>query len=178
MVTHMHMVGAGLTGYGPGTGPTQGPTSACVSDLHDCMLFHIWQEPGIRSAELAWIGVLAALVACLLSALGGVYSEKLLKKDGQMHSIHLQNMLLYSWGILFNGFALVTRDGARVYQMGLMHGYSGVVWVMLTNNAFNGLASTRAPIAPASEAPAKRQRSASETPAKRQRNASEAPAQR
>lgn len=98
------------------------------------------QEPGIRSAELAWIGVLAALVACLLSALGGVYSEKLLKKDGQMHSIHLQNMLLYSWGILFNGFALVTRDGARVYQMGLMHGYSGVVWVMLTNNAFNGLA--------------------------------------
>ena len=33
-------------------------------------------------------------LACLLSALGGVFSEKLLKKDAQLHSIHLQNMML------------------------------------------------------------------------------------
>jgi hypothetical protein len=42
----------------------------------------------------ALLGASVALVACALSAFGGVYSELLLKKDGNVHSIHLQNMLL------------------------------------------------------------------------------------
>ena len=116
-------------------------------------------------------------MACFNSAFAGVYSELLLKKDGSLHSIHLQNMLLYSWGILFNGVALFVKDRERLAAHGLFDGYSCVararsngagglhtlstshcvsklsavcgvllncrrlaVWLLVTNNALNGLA--------------------------------------
>jgi hypothetical protein len=53
-------------------------------------------------------------LAGLLSALGGVYSERLMKHDAKLHSLHLQNMLLYGWGVLFNLFGMFgvrTRTG-------------------------------------------------------------------
>ena len=51
------------------------------------------EEVSMFSAAGAWLGAIVALLACLLSAFGGVYSELLLKKDGKLHSIHLQNMV-------------------------------------------------------------------------------------
>ena len=86
------------------------------------------------------VGVAAAVLTCLLSALGGVYSERLMKHDAKMHSIHLQNMLLYTWGVAFNLLALVGSDGYRVLVGGLLQGYTNVVWVLVLNNALNGLA--------------------------------------
>ena len=62
----------------------------------------------------AIIGVLVALLACLNSAFAGVYSELLLKKDGSLHSIHLQNMLLYTWGVLFNIIAVFVINSKLV----------------------------------------------------------------
>ena len=80
----------------------------------------------------AWLGSIAALVTCVLSAFGGVYSELLLKKDGNLHSIHLQNALLYSWGVLFNGLALVLKDRhAIVEKGGLFSGYSFIVILLI-----------------------------------------------
>jgi len=86
------------------------------------------------------IGVLVELLACFNSAFAGVYSELLLKKDGNLHSIHLQNMLLYSWGVLFNGIALVAKDHEQLKAQGLFGGYSLAVWLLVSNNALNGLA--------------------------------------
>ena len=60
----------------------------------------------------------AAVVTCLLSALGGVYSERLMKHDAKSHSIHLQNMLLYAWGILFNLLTLLGSQASRVWSDG------------------------------------------------------------
>lgn len=51
------------------------------------------EEVSMFSTAGAWLGAIVALLACLLSAFGGVYSELLLKKDGKLHSIHLQNMV-------------------------------------------------------------------------------------
>lgn len=104
--------------------------------------------PNAAAAAEAWMGVVLALLACALSAFGGVYSELLLKKDGQarprppharehaharkrmracmrllsplfgclpqLHSIHLQNLLLYAWGVGFNALALLWRDRERL----------------------------------------------------------------
>ena len=85
-------------------------------------------------------GVSMALLACLLSAFGGVYSERLLRKDGEHHTIHLQNALLYAWGCLFNGLALCGKDLGTIASQGLLHGYTPRVWLLVANNAFNGLA--------------------------------------
>lgn len=86
------------------------------------------------------IGVAAAVLTCVLSALGGVYSEHLMKRDGDRHSVHLQNMLLYGWGVCFNLLALLLSDGGRVLTGGLLQGYAPLVWALVLNNAFNGLA--------------------------------------
>lgn len=87
-----------------------------------------------------WIGVAVALFACFNSAFAGVYSELLLKKDGSLHSIHLQNMMLYGWGIGFNAIALYVKDGEWMVNNGIFAGYSPTVWLLVTNNALNGLA--------------------------------------
>ena len=97
-------------------------------------------KPNSWSGSDAIIGVAVSLLACFNSAFAGVYSELLLKKDGSLHSIHLQNMLLYAWGILFNGIALLVKDRERVIARGLFDGYSFAVWLLVTNNALNGLA--------------------------------------
>jgi UDP-galactose transporter len=87
------------------------------------------------------VGLACAVLTCLLSALGGVHSERLMK-DGEhaTHSIHLQNMLLYLWGIGFNSLTLLGADGARVLSGELLRGYTPVVWALVANNALNGLA--------------------------------------
>lgn len=66
-------------------------------------------DPPPMDPQEAWIGVSLTLLACFLSSFAGVYSELLLKKDGEIHSIHLQNMLLYVWGVLFNFVALLLK---------------------------------------------------------------------
>ena len=99
------------------------------------------EEVSMFSAAGAWLGAIVALLACLLSAFGGVYSELLLKKDGQLHSIHLQNLLLYAWGVGFNALALFLKDrDAILNHGGLFQGYTVVVWVLIVNNALVGLA--------------------------------------
>ena len=47
-----------------------------------------------QAMSTAIFGALLALLASLLSAFAGVYSELLLKRDAALHSIHLQNLLL------------------------------------------------------------------------------------
>jgi len=79
------------------------------------------------------------LVSCLNSAFAGVYSELLLKRDGSLHSIHLQNVLLYSWGMLFNALLLLAKDSEQLWVRGLFGGYTSFVWLLVTNNALNGL---------------------------------------
>jgi len=87
-----------------------------------------------------FLGVLLVLVTCFNSGFAGVYSELLLKKDGSMHSIHLQNMMLYAWGLLFNAIAMVLKDHEQLSTLGLFHGYDASVWILVFNNACNGLA--------------------------------------
>ena len=107
-----------------GTATSQIGTSACDKD----------------GASSSSVGVAAAVLTCLLSALGGVYSERLMKHDAKAHSIHLQNVLLYAWGVIFNFLAMLGGDGTRVLRGGLLQGYTNLVWLLVLNNAFNGLA--------------------------------------
>ena len=84
-------------------------------------------------ADSTGAGVACAVLTCVLSALGGVYSEQLMKHGAAAHSIHLQNALLYVWGILFNSLTLLGADGRRIWTYGLLYGYSTTVWVLIAN---------------------------------------------
>ena len=98
-------------------------------------------EESVLAGAPALLGAIIALFACLLSAFGGVYSELLLKKDGNLHSIHLQNLLLYGWGIVFNGAALLFRERELILsEGGMLQGYVPIVWLLILNNALIGLA--------------------------------------
>mmetsp|Transcript_37557 Transcript_37557/g.81920 ORF Transcript_37557/g.81920 Transcript_37557/m.81920 type:complete len:348 (-) Transcript_37557:144-1187(-) len=85
------------------------------------------------------IGLLISILSCILSAFGGIYSEKLLKSDA-MESIHFQNLQLYTWGIAFNLVGMLIHDGDSLLQSGLFSGYNGWAYAVVANNVFNGLA--------------------------------------
>jgi UDP-galactose transporter len=88
----------------------------------------------------AVVGALATVASCLLSSFAGVYSELLLKKDGNLHSIHLQNLMLYAWGVVLNLISMFVIDGNAVLSHGVFYGYSQWTWGLLANNAIAGLA--------------------------------------
>lgn len=91
------------------------------------------------SSNTAWIGDLLTIMSCVMSAFAGIYSELLLKKDGGRHSLHLQNIMLYFWGVVFNSVAIAIRDHKTITTNGFFHGFAPLVWLLVANNAFNGL---------------------------------------
>jgi UDP-galactose transporter len=92
----------------------------------------------LSNAEVV-VGVVGTALSSLLSSFAGVYSELLLKKDSHLHSIHLQNAMLYSWGLVFNSVGLAVFDGRNIYNNGLLYGYNAWTWASLVNNAVAGL---------------------------------------
>ena len=93
-------------------------------------------QPLIRGE---WVGVLLTLVTCISSSFGGVINEALLKKDGAIHSLFLQNALLYAWGVLINGVALGVRSHDSVATIGFFGGYAPPVALLILTNAVTGL---------------------------------------
>eukprot|EP00929_Paragymnodinium_shiwhaense_P033214 TRINITY_DN18284_c0_g1_i1.p1 TRINITY_DN18284_c0_g1~~TRINITY_DN18284_c0_g1_i1.p1 ORF type:complete len:368 (+),score=84.06 TRINITY_DN18284_c0_g1_i1:136-1239(+) len=85
------------------------------------------------------LGFCFAAFSCLLSASGGIYSEKLLK-DKAKDSLHWQNMQLYTWGIVLNVISMLASDYSTILQDGVFKGYNGWTWAVTLNNALNGLA--------------------------------------
>ena len=78
-------------------------------------------------------------MSSMLSALGGIYSEKLLKGRPSA-SIHWQNIQLYTWGILFNAVGVFMKDSRRLSARGALTGYEFWAWSVVLCNALNGLA--------------------------------------
>eukprot|EP00193_Tetraselmis_chui_P008587 CAMPEP_0177755804 /NCGR_PEP_ID=MMETSP0491_2-20121128/2766_1 /TAXON_ID=63592 /ORGANISM="Tetraselmis chuii, Strain PLY429" /LENGTH=338 /DNA_ID=CAMNT_0019271335 /DNA_START=122 /DNA_END=1138 /DNA_ORIENTATION=+ len=85
------------------------------------------------------VGVVLALVMALLSGAAGVYTEMIIKKRPQ-RSIHVQNLYLYSFGILFNVIAIFTYDHEAVFANGFFAGYDWITFIMILNHALSGLA--------------------------------------
>ena len=85
------------------------------------------------------LGVLLTLVSCLASSLGGVVNEALLKRDGGMHSLSLQNSLLYAFGVVVNSIALFVRNGNDLLTSGFFVGYDLMTILLIATNALTGL---------------------------------------
>jgi len=85
------------------------------------------------------LGLSLSVVSCILSATGGVYSEKLLK-DRAKQSIHWQNIQLYGWGVLFNLLGQSARDPGFLLEMDIHRGFNVWAYAVVVNNALSGLA--------------------------------------
>ncbi|GAB7350483.1 hypothetical protein MBLNU459_g1077t2 [Dothideomycetes sp. NU459] len=94
------------------------------------------QNPQVNAS----IGLIAVLVACLLSGLAGVYFEKVLKDSNSNASVWIRNVQLSYYSLfpaLFIGVAF--KDGADIARTGFFAGYNWVVWTAITLQAFGGV---------------------------------------
>jgi len=87
----------------------------------------------------SFFGVVLLIGSCVLSAMGGIYNEKLLKEDNKL-SIHMQNILLYTWGIAFNTAGVLLHGPEMITPSRFFNGYNFWTVIVVLNNALNGLA--------------------------------------
>ena len=95
-------------------------------------------DPHRSSTSTEWYGVLLTVVSCLASSVGGVLNEKMLKKDGDIHSVHLANSILYFYGILLNSVLLSTRCVAQ-QRSDPFSNYNGQIILLVLLTTATGL---------------------------------------
>ena len=71
-------------------------------------------------------GFVAAISACFLSGLAGVYFEKILK--GSNVSVWMRNVQLSSLSVPFGIIAVYFKHGDAIAQNGFFFGYDAFVW--------------------------------------------------
>ncbi|KAK9448369.1 nucleotide-sugar transporter-domain-containing protein [Limtongia smithiae] len=84
------------------------------------------------------LGLIAVMIACVLSGLAGVYFEKVLK--GTSASLWIRNVQL-SFFSLFPAFlfGVLAKDGAAIAEKGFFFGYNPVVWTAIAFQAGGGI---------------------------------------
>lgn len=86
------------------------------------------------------VGLMAVLVAAVVSGLTGVYFEKVLKDSATPVSVWTRNVQL-SFYSLFPGlvFGVVMNDGEEIAAHGFFDGYNWVVWTAIVLQAVGGV---------------------------------------
>lgn len=89
------------------------------------------------------IGLAAVLVAATVSALNGVYFEKVLKDSPTPVSVWTRNIQLSFYSLfpaLFLG--VIWKDGADIMAHGFFDGYNWIVWTAISFHATSGILTT------------------------------------
>ncbi|OIW25378.1 nucleotide-sugar transporter [Coniochaeta ligniaria NRRL 30616] len=86
------------------------------------------------------VGLMAVLVAAVVSGLTGVYFEKVLKDSATPVSVWTRNIQL-SFYSLFPAliFGVVVNDGAEIARHGFFDGYNWIVWTAIVLQAVGGV---------------------------------------
>ncbi|KAH7862208.1 hypothetical protein Vadar_001455 [Vaccinium darrowii] len=87
-------------------------------------------------------GYMLGILSACLSALAGVYTEFLMKKNND--SLYWQNVQLYTFGSIFNMAHLLFNDFNGGFEKGpwwqrLFNGYSIITWMVVLNLGSTGL---------------------------------------
>ncbi|KAA0032985.1 CMP-sialic acid transporter 1 isoform X1 [Cucumis melo var. makuwa] len=87
-------------------------------------------------------GYMLGILSACLSALAGIYTEFLMKKNND--SLYWQNVQLYTFGAIFNMARLVADDFRGGFEKGpwwqrLLNGYSITTWMVVINLGSTGL---------------------------------------
>ncbi|KAF9934736.1 hypothetical protein FBU30_000594 [Linnemannia zychae] len=84
-----------------------------------------------------FVGLMAVLIACILSGLAGVYFEKILKNT--QASIWLRNIQLSFFSLPFSLLAVYLKDGEGVTEQGFFAGYDMLVVTAIACQSAGGL---------------------------------------
>jgi len=82
-------------------------------------------------------GYFSALLACVCSSVGGVYSEKLLKRVNG-GNIHYKNIQLYTWGFAF-GIGSWALTNPMTTSLTFFKGYDAIVCAMVIALSLSGI---------------------------------------
>ncbi|KAL0015956.1 hypothetical protein SO802_003025 [Lithocarpus litseifolius] len=87
-------------------------------------------------------GYMLGILSACLSALAGVYTEFLMKKNND--SLYWQNVQLYTFGVIFNMARLLVDDFRSGFERGpwwsrIFNGYSLTTWMVVLNLGSTGL---------------------------------------
>ena len=82
-------------------------------------------------------GFSAAITACVLSGLAGIYFEKILK--GSDISVWMRNVQLSMLSIPLGIVAVFVKHSGQIAEKGFFHGYDAFVWYLVALNATGGL---------------------------------------
>ncbi|XP_064609952.1 probable UDP-sugar transporter protein SLC35A4 isoform X2 [Liolophura sinensis] len=86
-------------------------------------------------------GLALIFTYCVISGFSGVYTEFVMKKYFQL-SLHVQNILLYSFGIVLNfvtWMAQASQSSSTGESFNIFKGYSFYTWIIILTQAANGL---------------------------------------
>ncbi|KAF9410585.1 hypothetical protein BGZ94_001597 [Podila epigama] len=101
-----------------------------VGDLND-----LDNEDG-GPVQNPFVGLVAVLTSCVSSGFAGCFFEKILK--GAEADMWVRNIQLGITGALFS-FVAMFFDRERIYEGGLLQGYSLMTWIVVANQALGGL---------------------------------------
>ncbi|KAF9972016.1 hypothetical protein BGZ73_004920 [Actinomortierella ambigua] len=83
------------------------------------------------------VGLMAVMIACILSGLSGVYFEKILKNT--QSSVWLRNIQLSFFSLPFAMLAIYLKDGQGVTEQGFFAGYDMLVIAAIACQSAGGL---------------------------------------
>lgn len=83
------------------------------------------------------LGLGAVVASSLCSGFAGVYFEKILK--GTSGSIWLRNIQMGIFGVILGIIGMLFNDGTKIQEKGFLFGYSTLVWIVVSMQAFGGL---------------------------------------
>ncbi|CAH8657519.1 unnamed protein product [Dicrocoelium dendriticum] len=94
----------------------------------------------VHTMHITTLGIILISIYCTISGLSGVYTEYVMKQRAQMN-IHLQNALLYIFGVLVNT-VMYFYDVHRAYESdfwNLTKGFSIWTWLLIVTQAICGI---------------------------------------
>uniref|UniRef100_A0A914V7E2 UDP-galactose translocator n=1 Tax=Plectus sambesii TaxID=2011161 RepID=A0A914V7E2_9BILA len=83
------------------------------------------------------VGLMAVIVACMLSGFAGIYFEKILK--GSDVTVWMRNIQLSVLAIPISYLTMQAKDGAVVASKGMMVGFDSLIWIIVLVYAVGGL---------------------------------------
>lgn len=87
--------------------------------------------------DAQFMGFFLCLTYAFLSALAGIFTEKMLK--GSKQSTHLQNVEIYAWSIVVNVvIGMWEKQQATRSPTTFLYGFTPITWVVVINGALMG----------------------------------------
>ncbi|ORZ20093.1 nucleotide-sugar transporter-domain-containing protein [Lobosporangium transversale] len=93
-------------------------------------------EDEIITSQNPIVGLLAVLTSCVSSGFAGCYFERILK--GSESDMWVRNLQLGISGSMFS-FLAMFYDREKIYEGGILQGYSAITWMVIVNQALGGL---------------------------------------